>query len=549
MAGWRRPPAGGSGPDHRREERPLIVRRGIGVSLALAAVVAIVALIGARPGGPPASIGAGSTEVRVLMGAPATIDPAAAGDAGSSRVIAQLFESLTAVDADLVVQPALARSWDVLDGGRRIVFHLRDGLAFSDGTPLTGADVVRSWLRLVDPAHPSPLVSLMLAVKGAAEYARGELTDPSGVGLHASGNDVEVDLIHPAADFASIVAGPSFAIVPAGVTDWTATGAAGAGFVASGAYTLATATATELTLKSNSRYWAGPPAIATVHLAGDLGGRNVVDAYSAGDLDYAELPASDAAWIRYDSTLGPDLRKETQPALEYLGFNTTHAPFDDVRVRQAFAEAIDWARIVTLADPEAEVATGLVPPGIPDRSSSNYLPRHDPAAARALLAQAGFPDGRGFPDVTFASSGDGYPGAVLDQVQRELHVTIHYEILDFDDLSTRLKADAPAIWSLGWVADYPGANDFLGVLLSTGAENNYSRWSSPEFDAAINDALSAPDAASAAAAYDRAQVVVQRDVPVVPLSYGDGWALARSRLLGAQPGPLAIPRLAGLAWR
>ena len=112
----------------------------------------------------------------------------------------------------------------------------------------------------------------------------------------------------------------------------------------------------------------------------------------------------------------------------------------------------------------------------------------------------------------------------------------------------RLTNDPPQIWSLSWIADYPGSNDFLGVLLGTDASNNYGGWSSPEFDAAIADAGAATDPDDIRAAFDRAEEIVQRDVPVVPVSYGTGWALSRPDLLGADQNGLGAVRMAGLAW-
>src|SRR4249919_2931205 len=98
--------------------------------------------------------GAGSDRpVRILSGAPTTLDPAAQGDSGSAAITAQLFESLTTFDSDLQLRPALAASWRFDDGGRRVTFHLRSDLAFSDGSPLEPSDVARSWLRLIDPGH------------------------------------------------------------------------------------------------------------------------------------------------------------------------------------------------------------------------------------------------------------------------------------------------------------------------------------------------------------------------------------------------------------
>ncbi len=98
------------------------------------------------------AVGQGAAvDVRIASGEPLTWDPAKAGDSGSANVLAQVFEGLTAFDADSNVQPALADSWQASDDGRQITFHLRPGIAYSDGTPITSQDVVDSWLRLIDP--------------------------------------------------------------------------------------------------------------------------------------------------------------------------------------------------------------------------------------------------------------------------------------------------------------------------------------------------------------------------------------------------------------
>src|SRR3954465_10979255 len=159
--------------------------------------------------------------VRILSGEPTPLDPAAQGDAGSAAVTAQLFESLTAFDADLQVRPALAESWTFADGGRQLTFRLRPNLTFSEGSPLRPWDVARSWLRLIDPDRPSPLASLAFDIEGAEAYARGQATDPASVGLRPddSAGTLTVDLARPATDFVNIVAGPSFGVVPPGVDD------------------------------------------------------------------------------------------------------------------------------------------------------------------------------------------------------------------------------------------------------------------------------------------------------------------------------------------
>ena len=504
-----------------------------------------------------ASLVAGCAEVsaahrddaRILLGSPSTLDPAAVGDAGSSAIIAQLFETLTAFDDDLRLQPALAESWRIEDDGRRIVFRMRPGLTFSDGSPLGAADVVRSWLRLIDPAAPSPLVTLMFDVVGVRAYLGGTGSlDAVGLRADAAAEEVTVDLVRPAADFTTVVASPMFAIVPTSVR--TSDGVtAGSDFVASGGYRLTTVTPAALTLEANPRYWAGEPAIRTLTIVSDLGGRSSVQAFEDGEIDYAPIGSFDASWIAYDRDLGPRLVEVGSLSTSYYGFDASSPPFDDVRIRQAFAAAVDWRRMSRLAaDDETGVATSIVPPGIPGRSDRDVLPVYDPARARTLLAEAGYPGGAGVPTVTILSGGSPYDDAVILELERELRVDVQSEVMDFGAYFRRLDEEPPQMWFLSWVADYPGRNDFLGVLLGTGSVNNYGRWSSAEFDAAIEEAGSALDEAAAGAAYDRAEAIVQRDAPVIPISYGTGWALVADGLLGAGQNGLGSIRMAGLAW-
>jgi oligopeptide transport system substrate-binding protein len=485
--------------------------------------------------------------VNILIGSATTLDPAAQGDIGSAAVSAQLFEGLTGFDAQLQVRPALAASWDLVDGGRRVVFHLRPNLTFSDGSPLTGEDVVRSWMRIIDPAAPSPLLSLISDVDGALAYARGDASDPESVGISADGLDVEVRLTRPATDFVSIVASPTFAVLPPGVGE-NPSALLPAGFVGSGAYILKAVTDEKTTLAANEYYWAGPPSIPTIELIHDIGGRSPVAAFEDGDLDLTGIFPFDATWIAYDETLGPQLRETVSLSLNYYGFDTRRPPFDDAKVRQAFAHAVDWRRLVALVSGEtARVATGMVPPGIPGRSDDDFLPTYDPAEARRLLAEAGYPGGAGFPETTFMTFGGSTDEAAVDEIERELGVKLNYETMSGDYFG-RLSADPPNIWSMGWVADYPGPNDFLGILLGTGSSNNYGGWSSPEFDAAITDALETTDPTAVRAAFDRAETIVRDEAPVIPLSYSTDWTLARDGLLGAYENGLGIIRMAGLAW-
>jgi len=512
--------------------------------LVVAGLVAVAALF-VQVGGGPARAAARS-DVRILVEPPSGFDPAAQGDSATAAVTAQLYETLTVYDSSLQLQPALARSWDVAADGKRVVFHLRPGLTFSDGSPLTAQDVVASWLRLLDPAHPSPLVALLIDVHGARAYVTGQSGDPASVGLHATGADVEVDLERPGADFPAIVSAPIFGVVPAAARTGGPKGF-GIGGVVSGGYAVSGVSDSEITLRANEHYWAGTPAIPTVHLVLDIQGRSPVAAFEAGDIDDTSISLTDAPWIAYDPTLGPQLRAAPSLALTYLGIDTTKGPFKDVRVRQAVGAAVDWQRVTSLSAFTGQVpADSMVPPGIPGSGNASWWPVHDPGKARQLLADAGYPGGAGLPTIAFASDGSPVGGAIAAEMERELGMHVELDVLS-DDLG-RISTDPPSMWLSGWIADYVGANDFLGVLLESNSSNNYGHWSSTAFDRAISDALGTRDASAAQAAYERAQAEVQREVPVVPLFVGSQSALVRDGLLGAGDNGLGILRMAGMAW-
>jgi ABC-type transport system substrate-binding protein len=496
--------------------------------------------------------------VTIFGPAAASLDPAVTSDAGSAQVVAQVFESLTAIDSVGKVQPALAQSWQISTGAKGITFTLRPGLTFSDGSPLTAGDVVSSWMRVLAPDQPSQLASLLDDVVGARAYREGS-GSKTAVGFRAVGDaQVSVDLINPAADFAAIVSSPTLAVVPPQIDSNPAVLQPGS-FVASGGYVVSRLSDTETTLTANPRYWAGSPAIKTVHLLNSIGGRNEVSAFMAGDVDYTPISRIDASWVAYDKTLGPDLRIESSPAVEFYGFDTSKAPFSDVHVRRAFALGIDWRRIVNLlGDPLEVPATGMVPPGVPGHSQTDFGPKFDLAAARAELATAGYPNGVGFPKVTLATGGAPLDGSIVAQLHDNLGIDIDYRTYDGAYLDAKgqpvgtyfdlLLKSPPAMWEMDWVADYPGANDFLGLLLGSGTTNNFGRWRSSQFDAAISTALSSTDAASLQKGFDAAQAIVLDQAPVIPVDYGVTYSMAAPQLLGAIPNTQGLVRYAGLAW-
>jgi oligopeptide transport system substrate-binding protein len=534
------------------EAPPSRRRKAIVGALAVLVAIAMVASAwpdGPRPVAPTPAIAADPSTVTIVTGTPASIDPAKHGDLGSASYVSQLYETLTAVDTSLAIRPALAESWAVTDEGRKVTFTLRPGLQFSDGSPLRASDVVHSWRRLFIPGDPSPLASLIADVEGARELLSGASSDTSTLGVRAEGDQtVVVDLERGGGDLPAIVSGAPFAVVPASVGDSEIMPSPGS-LVGSGGYTLERVDPDRFELKANPRYWAGKPAIDNVNMLTTLEGQSPVDAFVAGDADVVPIGYYDAGWIAYDKVLGPSLRTDPSLSVTYYGFETRRPPFDDVRVRQAFAQAVDWRRLAALDEPGSSVpATGMVPAGIPGTPAGDFLPPYNPAGARTLLAQAGYPDGASLGPISFIADGGGYDGAIIAMLEENLGVDIEYATMEFGTYQERLATDPPDLWSLSWVADYPGPNDFLGVLLGTGSTANQGGWSSRPFDEAIAAATAAADPAAAANAYARAMAVIRDDVPAVPVAYGTSFSLVRDGLTGAATTGTGILRLAGLAW-
>jgi ABC-type transport system substrate-binding protein len=235
-------------------------------------------------------------------------------------------------------------------------------------------------------------------------------------------------------------------------------------------------------------------------------------------------------------------------SVDFLAFDTSQPPFDDVAARRAVAMAVDWRRLAGLQAGASEGPTSIVPPGTTGRSDGDYVLPYDPEAARAELATAGYPDGVGFPVVTLATYGAGPSAAIAADLERELGISVDVEHRPFAEHSWLLDSDPPSMWTLAWSADYPHAHDFLGLLLRSGSSANVGQWSDGEFDSLIEAAAATADPDEQTRLYDQAQQIVREDVPLIPVGYGDSWALSREGLAGAAVSGVGLLRYGGLEW-
>lgn len=493
-----------------------------------AAVVAAVAiaLAGGAAGEPTRASG---HPLRFLAGPVGTLDPAFIAAAADVQLLLQLYAGLTRLDETGEPYPSLAEGWEISDDGLTYEFQLRDDLEFSDGSPLVAEDVRRSWLRLFDPATRATAPDVLSVVVGATERLAGD-ADEDEVGIEAPDDDtLIVRLRYPASYFLDIVATPATFVVPRNA-DSTATWQTVNRFVGSGPYVAAETDGPDLVLRANANYVAGPPPIAEVRWVGGLESSDPVTAFAEGSLDLTQVAPGDATWIAYDEDLGLRLHQAEPLTVSYFGFDTTRPPFDDARVRLAFALALDREELVPLADGSSSQPAGsLVPPAIWPEGFEPELDA-DPERARELLDEAGYEDRAELGEIVVNGSGLNVEPAAA--AWREvLGVDVAVETMDFGSFLEALEERPPHLYTVSWIADYTSPHALYGLLLEPGALSNYGDWRDDEFVALLEAAAAAAED-DVGPAYDAVEAHVSTEAPVVPWAYDETWWLVADGLRG-----------------
>ncbi len=513
--------------------------RRLGLVAGLASLVLAATLVGRG------SVEAAGEPLRYLGGDVGTLDPAFIGDASDVQLLMQLYAGLTRLDEEGTVYPSLAASWTVSDDGLTYTFTLRDGLTFSDGSPLEAADVRRSWLRLLDPAVGAYAPGMLTVVRGASERLAGG--DEGDVGITATdARTLVVELAHPAGYFTAVTATPATFVVPrdAGTDDtWQSVD----GFVGSGPYVAERMEGEDLVLRANERYVGGAPPIDEVRWIGRLDG-DVVEAFSAGEIDLTGVASFDASWISYDRDLGPSLQRGAALSVQYFGFDTTRPPFDDARVRRAFALALDRARLVEIsAGTGARGAGSIVPPALWPSGTFGEPDAPDLDEARRLLDAAGYADRADLGTITVNGTGLGVSPAVATW-EEELGVDIEVEVMDFGDYIAALRTHPPQVFTINWIADYPSPHALYGLLLLPSAPDNDGGWVDETFVELLQAAAAAEDPDAQAAAYAEVDARVRAEAPLVPWSYDENWWLVREGLRGTGQLTIGLLDFGRLSW-
>jgi oligopeptide transport system substrate-binding protein len=506
-----------------------------------------------------------SREIHLNLGIePATIDPALATDPGSQQIARMLFLSLVDTSAATgAPEHSFAISWAVSGDGLIWEFKLRDDAFWVKYNPsfdrvdklrpVIAQDVVYSVRRVFDPRLGSGFGSLFAPmIRGAQELLSADpKSSPaaferlfSNLGVQTvDDTTIRFTLTHPASYFPSIVSvwlvrtQPREA-VESGGPDWTEPGTVWT----NGPFVLERWSHNrEIFLKKNP-YWydASKMALDRIHFSMIADTATALDQYKSGNLDsldpYGNLSGNDADSLKEDPILAKQLQSVPSLCTHYYGFNVTKPPFDDVRVRKAFIAGTDREAIVGSNVHLGEPARWFTRPGIfasLDVSDTLGIP-YNPTQARDYIRQAGY-DKKKMPNLTLGVNTDDIHQRIADNIvqmwKTNLGVDVRVGPLDWKSYIQTLRDDPPQIFRLGWCGYYPDPANFGASVFQSNSPDNFTRWSSPQFDQIILAAARETDTAKRRGLYRSAEkILVEDNAIILPLWWSTRATLSRPNL-------------------
>jgi oligopeptide transport system substrate-binding protein len=456
------------------------------------------------------------------------LDPGLCETIFELELIKELFCGLVMLSEDQTVMPVAAKHWDVLDGGCRYVFHLRQDMLWSDGKPVTAADFEFAWKRVLDPATDSPMANLLYDIRGAKDFHQGRIMDPEQIGVTATDSyTLVVELEEPCGHFPYIVGDPVSYAVPKHAIKregdaWTEPGR----IVTNGPFQLESwdrPSGGKIHFTRNPHYFGKFKGnIEHVTLTFYENELEMYQSFVAGELDKAEflLPQlQQEGWKHYQEV--GQLHLSNLPFVDAIYFITDRPPFDNPDVRRAFAMATDREKLAREIESKLPATGGYIPPSLPGHSPNMGLP-YDPEEARRILAAAGYSQRCGFPPVRLLieivglEKGDNLVFTSLQKMWKE-NLGVDIQKCRQDPTARQFEVDQEFhFFFLGWFADYPDPASFL--------QTNYlidqCHWQNPNFERLIEEGRRTIDQVKRVNLYRQADQILTGEAVVLPLFYG-----------------------------
>ncbi len=485
---------------------------------------------------------------------PETIDPALNSAVDGGNMLLHSFECLLAVDEDGQLIPGQAESWETSEDGLTWTFHLRDGLKWSDGSDLTANDFVYSWKRVCDPMVAAPYAETVLSmVEGYDKAIEGDLDALQVVAQ--DDNTLVVTLSAPCSYFGSLAAFATLspvqeATVEANGDAWATSAET---YISNGPFYVSEWVPGSYIMMSKNPYYWNADAIKLDGIKWNLieDSNAAYSAYQTGevlmikDVPTEEIPSlKDSADFYVDPIIGT----------YYLSMNLDRDAFKDARVRKALSLAIDRDYVAnTLMQGTYSPADNFMGPGWIDMDGKQFKDNAnggqsyidvnnyeaDLEEAKQLLADAGYPDGEGFPTITYTTNDSGYHKVVAEYLQQawaELGIDLQVDIVEWASFTPMRRNGDYDVARNGWVGDYSDPSNMLELFYTTNG-NNDGKFSNADFDAAIDLSRTTLDSAERSQALHTAEDILMEETGCIPIAYYNDFWLQSDKITGSWHSP------------
>ena len=468
---------------------------------------------------------------------PRELDPGLASGTVESNIINNMFIGLTERDPEtLEPKPGVAVSWTVSDDGTVYTFKLRKDALWSDNKPVTAHDFEFAWKRVLNPKLASEYAYIMYYIKNAKAFFEGKVKDPNQIGVKAlDDHTLKVTLEGPTPFFIGLTAFYTYMPVPKHVVtkhpmrEWAREGI----LVSNGAYKLAEWKFNKhVKVVKNDLFWdAKTVKVKEAYFYPTEDIDTEEKSFQAGELHWTnEVPS-----LKIPLYLKKKKREKTSPfraapalAVYFYRLNVNRKPLDDVRVRKALALAIDRKLIVERVTRAGQTpALSVTPPNVDGYTykTNNWdvsATKEQVAKAQKLLAEAGYPNGKGFPkiEILYNTQEDHKKVAIAIQQmwKKNLNVNIGIMNQEWKVYLNSTKTENYDISRAGWIGDYIDPNTFLDMWITDGGQNN-TGWGNKKYDSLITQASQTLDKTKRHGMLKEAEAILMDELPIIPIYY------------------------------
>lgn len=478
---------------------------------------------------------------------PTSFDPGVVQDGDTIDLLQNVYEGLVTWNEDNQVTGAVAENWDITDGGKTYVFHLRKGVKFHNGREVKAQDFKWSIERLMNPKFKSPTATSYLDdIVGVTERKEGKLPEVTGYQV-VDDYTLKIQLKKVTPYFLGKLTYIGSFVLPKESVPELEEISDVKQMVGCGPYTVASyAREQETVLQSFKDYHGGAPKLQKIIRPVIKDAMTKLTKFKNGELDLANLQRQDIEGVEADAALKPMLKLFERPAIWYVAMNQlAYPPFKDVRVRRAFAMAVDKKEIVENRMGKVnQIANGIVPPGIqgyrPDAKGTAF----NKEEAKKLLAEAGYGPGKpmpplelyfreAFPDIKLvAEAVAGMLSDAFNEPGKPKTVDVKLKTLEWRAYLEKFNRKELPFYHMRWAADYLDPQNFLSQMLATWGPENKLGYNSPQFDKFCREADSQLDWQKRLPLYAQAEDTALQDAVWIPIYFQRDAELQRPELVG-----------------